>query len=811
VAKARLIQNSFNAGEISPAMYGRVEFPRYANGVETLENWFLQTQGGVTRRWGTKYVASAKVMSTAVRLIPFEFNSEVFCLIELGDLYIRIHRISPAAGVVDVSTTLTLYSASELFEVQYAQSADVIYLTHANHPVRKLSRLASDSSSWSLRDVTFAPGPSYEKEQYPATTLAPIQISGTGIRFHAYDNYFLAADVDKVIQFGDSKGIITAVIAGEDHVDVDIIDSWPAAYHVAGGTNNLSSAGTAVTVVGHGLTAANAGDAIILTSGPQSGQDRHVVSITDLDTFEISDAFGAPQVNRSWERALHMDAGAWKLVGSPSSQLTSDKISPVGAIATLTLATAGWRNVDAGKSWDVSDVGKYVKAMGGLLKITSWTSTTVVKAEILSPLSSAPAAPYVTLAGTWTLEEPAWSASAGYPAAVNFFEQRLWFAGTTTKVQTLWGSCTGDYENFAAGVNAGDSVEYTIATNDLSPIRWLTSARVLLIGASGREFRASGGAGAISPTNIDIRVETSYGSPKRRPVQIGHTTIFVQRAGRKVRELEYSFESDNYKGNDLTVIAPHISEGGISELSYAPEPYSTMYAIRGDGQILVLTYEKAQEVFGWGRWITDGAFESVAILPPVPGSDEYQIFVVVNRTIGGATKRYIEKFNSAMHADSGVYGTMAPGVTVTGLSHLNGETVTMKGDGALFPDAIVAAGQVTFPSAITTYDVGLPYVSTLVTHKPEIQTQAGGTVQGKPKRWNSLYVRVLDTIGLKINGTQVGTRDPADLLGSACAAESGDLRADVMGIDSDAKITIVQDLPFPATVLAIIGELSVGD
>jgi len=812
VAKARLIQNSFNAGEISPSMYGRVEFPRYANGVETLENWFLQTQGGVTRRWGTQYIAAAKVQATAVRLIPFEFSNEVFCLIELGDLYIRIHRISPSGAAVDVSTSLTLYSASELFEVQYAQSADVIYLTHANHPVRKLSRLASDSSSWSIRDVNFAPGPTYEKEAYPAVTLAPAAISGTSVKFRAGDNYWLAGDVDKSIQIGDSRAIIQTVVAGEIEVTAEITDAWPSSYivdMVAAG--DVNGAGVNITTDNnHGLTAANVGDAVIVTAGAQSGSVRVITAVTGLNTFDIDAAFGGDP-NATWNRGVHMDAGAWKLTGSPASSITSDKIGPVGGIATLTLATAGWRNVDATKGWDVSDVGKYVKAMGGLMKITGWTSTTVVTAEILSILSSAPSAPFVTLAGTWTLEELAWSAANGYPAAVNFFEQRLWFAGSATRGQTIWGSVSGDYENFTAGVNAGDSVEYTIATNDLSPIRWLSSARVLLIGASGREFRASGGAGAISPTNIDIRAETSYGSPKRRPVQIGHTTIFVQRAGRKVRELEYSFESDNYKGTDLTVIAPHISVGGISELSYAPEPYSTMYAIRGDGQILVLTYEKAQEVFGWGRWITDGSFESIAVLPPESGSDEYQIYVVVNRTIGGATKRYIEKFHSSMHTDSGVYGTMALGTVVTGLTHLEGETVTMKGDGALFPGAVVAGGQVTFPSAITTYDVGLPYVSTLVTHKPEITTQAGGTVQGKPKKWNSLYVRVLDTVGLEVNGTQLGTRDPADLLGTACAPETGDLRADVMGIDSDARITIVQNLPFPATVLAIIGELAVGD
>jgi hypothetical protein len=622
------------------------------------------------------------------------------------------------------------------------------------------------------------------------------------------------------LDVGDKCKITAGPAINEEKVITGIVNATQftieSAYSVDPGGNTwqlLFVAPQVKTSVAHGLLSANVGDGAIPTAGAASGQIRVATAFPATDRIRIDEAFGADPGGVAWNRGVHINAGAWKFIGSPASKLTSDKTGPVGGIATLTLATAAWRNIDATKGWDVSDVGRYVKAMGGYLKITAFASTTSVSAEILSTLSSAPTtAPYETLAGTWTLEEAAWSVVAGYPAAVNFFEQRLWFAGSATKGQTIWGSATGDYENFAAGTAADDSVEYTIATNDLSPIRWLSSARVLLIGASGREFRASGGTGAISPTNIDIRVETSFGSPKRRPVQVGHTTIFVQRAGRKVRELEYSFEADNYKGTDLTVIAPHISDGGIQELAYSPEPYSIVFAIRGGGTLLAMTYEKSQDVFGWGRWITDGSFESIAILPPMPGSDEYQIFVIVNRTIGGATKRYLEKFNSSMHTDCGAYGTLgAPGTVVTGLAHLNGKTVKMKGDGALFPDSVVAAGQVTFPSNITTYDVGLSYVSTLVTHKAEMQTQGGGTVQGKPKRWNSLYVRVLETIGLLVNGTQVGTRDPADLLGVAPEPESTDYRADVLGIDSDAKITISQDLPFPATVLAIIGELAVGD
>jgi hypothetical protein len=790
-------------------MIGRVDYPRFQNGVELLENWILHVQGGVTRRWGMKYIGEVKDSSKATRIIPLEFGGEEYVLLELGNLYARFWKNdSPIGGPLEVTT---VYTASELFEIQIAQSNDVIYMAHPNHPVKKLVRLASDSSSWEFKTVSFLPPPSFEKEVNPSITLTPVQaVSGAGINFYGSDDFFLAADKDKMIQIGDSRAIITAVDAAKYIVTADIIDAWAASYHVAGGTGNLSSSGTTVTVTGHGLTSANIGDVILLTSGAQADEFRRIDAVPTADTITIDSAFTVDQSSVDWERGVHMDSGAWKFIGSPAAKLTADKVGPIRGIITMTLDTAGWRDTDATKSWDFTDIGKYVKAMGGLIKVTEITSETVAKGQILSALTNAPSsAPFETLSGTWTLEEESWTASNGYPGAVCFYEQRLFFGGTTIHPQTIWGSVTDDYENFAAGALATASVEYTIATNDFNPIRWFASARVLLIGTSAREFRASGGNDPISPTNIDIRAETSYGSPKRRPVSIGHTTIFVQRAKRRLREMAYSFESDAYEAGDLTVISPHISEGGIEEVAYYPEPYAILYAIRGDGQLLSLTYEKEQEVFGWGRVVTDGSFESVAILPPVAGSDKYQAYFIVNRTINGATKRYIEKFDETLHTDCAKTGT-GPITTITGLTYLEGETVKMKGDDALYPDGVVSGGQVSFPESVDAYEVGLPYISTLVTHRPELETKKG-SVQGKPKRWNSLYVRCVDTIGLKINGDQIGTRDPSDLLGEAVDPEDGDFRADTLGIDGDAKITIMQDLPFPATVVLIVGELVVGD
>ena len=372
--------------------------------------------------------------------------------------------------------------------------------------------------------------------------------------------------------------------------------------------------------------------------------------------------------------------GEWGLLGSPGTKLTASAVAwpvKIRGTVTLTLTDNGWRT---------DDVGKSVKAMGGTIKITAYTSATIVTGQVLAIMTDAPSsAPYETLAGTWTLEESSWTSVNGYPATVSFYEQRLFFGGTTAQPQTIWGSATADYENFAIGALATDAVTYTIASNEVNLLRWMSPSRVLLIGALAREFRASGGSSAITPSNIDIRGETSYGSMKRTPVQIGHTTIFIHAAARKLREMSYNFESDSYRADDFTVLNPDISTGGFNQIAYAQEPYSILYAVRNDGQLCALTYEKSQEVMGWGRIVTSGLFEAVAVLPPFSGEAHQNVYVVVNR--GGT--RMIERFDPTLSFDSALNAS-------SGLTHLNGLTVGRKLAGMYVGTSVVAAGAVAY-------------------------------------------------------------------------------------------------------------------
>lgn len=256
-----------------------------------------------------------------------------------------------------------------------------------------------------------------------------------------------------------------------------------------------------------------------------------------------------------------------------------------------------------------------------------------------------------TGAGSVTWYEAAWSGYRGYPSCVCFFEERLIYAASKDEPQRIWGSAIGEYDTFNTTITPvvdDNSFTYTIASQQVNAIQWLCPAKVLAIGTLGGNFVASTGSSnePISPTNIQIKPETSYGSALLIPKRIGHYVYYVQRDLRTIRELSYDYTSDSFVSLDMTLLAEHITESGIKELDYQESPDNILWLVRNDGQIATLTRQIDQQIVGWSRQILGGAYlgadavvDSVATIPP---GEEDEVWVIVKRTIGGTTKRYVE-------------------------------------------------------------------------------------------------------------------------------------------------------------------------
>jgi len=849
---------NFTGGELSPRLDGRNDLTKYSSGCKRLENFIVYPHGAAARRSGSTFVAEVADSDNKTRLIPFEFSTTQTYMLEFSNLKIRFYKdngsilegdktitaitqaspgvitcsshgyetgdeilITAVVGMTELNdirflvvkidantfsltdkdsvainttaytayssagtmnrvyTVVTPYTTAQLFDIKFAQSADVMYITHPAHEVEKLSRTAH--TAWTLTDVDFTNGP-YLDQNITATTLNP----------------------------------------------------------------SAHTVGTGITVVASAITGINN------NTGFQS-----------------------------------------------------------------------------------TDVGRLIQFVDGHGKITAVADTLNFTMEIIVDMGSA------TASANWSLG--AFSDTTGHPSCVTFFEQRLVFAGTTDQPQTIFFSKSGDYENMDANIGGtvadDDAIIYTIASNQVNAIRFMTATRTLILGTAGGEFTVSGGGtdSAVTPTNILIKKQSNHGAANVDAIAVGNATLFLQRAKRKVRELAYNFDVDGYIAPDMTILAEHITESGLTQMSYQQEPNQIIWGVRDDGELVGLTYQREQQVTAWHRHIfggivnipiitvtdyanivtgtrivfqkSDGTLvtltattgtasaqefkietsndvtaanlnasintantasgtgitssvasnvltitevtptglaylviksfdttrltavsqtkaecESVAVIPT--DNSEYQTWVIVKRTINGITRRYVEYINTFDFTetdnttfnflDSSLSYSGAAATTISGLNHLEGQTVHILADGATHPTKIVSSGSITLDRASTDVKIGLGYNSILQTMRIDAGSQ-NGTSQAKTKRIYEITIRLYESIGVEVgenlnNMERIPFRTSADVMDQGLPPFTGDKAVEFRGnYDTDGFIFVRQTQPLPLTVLSLYPDLQTND
>lgn len=519
---------------------------------------------------------------------------------------------------------------------------------------------------------------------------------------------------------------------------------------------------------------------------------------------------------------------------------TSTTLTPA-ATTGLGVALTASANVFA-----ATDVGRVIRikhaSTWGYGYVASYISPTSVTIDIFSGFGA------TTATAFWRLG--VWSDTTGYPAAVTFFEDRLFFGGVPGSPQRIDGSCTGDYENFAPTATDGvvsnnNAVSATLNSNDVQVIRWMTDdEKGLFVGTTRAEWivRAATTGEALSPTNISAKPSTKHGSANVAGLRAGKATLYVQRAGRKLRELAYVYEVDGFRSPDMTVLAEHITKGataatsGIKEITYQQEPQSLVWAARNDGVLLGFTYERDQKVIGWHRHVLGGysdaghtaapLVESVASIPAADAVRD-EVWMIVKRYINGRTVRYVEYMTKIWEdgdaQEYGVYGdcaltydgaaTMAFG----GCQHLAGETVGVLADGATHPDVTVSAtGTITLSRSASVVQVGYPYNS----DGQMLRIEAGaadGTAQGKTQRTHRAAFRLLDSLGLQVGADfdsleRISFRTSGDTTGEAVPLFTGDKATSWEGdYTTQNEACWRWDQLLPGTILAIMPQLHTQD
>lgn len=419
-----------------------------------------------------------------------------------------------------------------------------------------------------------------------------------------------------------------------------------------------------------------------------------------------------------------------------------------------------------------------------------------------------------------------WSDYSGYPSTSCFFQDRLVLASSEVNPHVLWMSRTGDYYNFgvekAAGTVTDDSaIQLNLISREIFDINHLVPSQDLIVLTNGNEWVIKGSE-VITPNNSTPQVQTARGSNECEPQYIGNRTIYVQRRGSKVRDMGYTFESDNYAGDDLTQLADHLVSGyTLVDSAFMQDPYSIVYFVRNDGKIICLTYIREQKVFAWSVLETNGSFESVA---NVPEGDIDAGYVVVRRMINGEERRYIEllsrELNSADVQDYCMsdcakrFEFSDPSSLLSGMEHLAGETVQILADGRRISDAQVGIdGTIQLPVKAQKVTVGLGYVMRLQTPNVEIQ-QRDGTLQGRKADVTEVVLMLQNSLGLRIGSTfdamdDVGFDEFAEV--GSMKLYSGEKNVTVPNIyKTSTKVCLEHNMPFPFALNAAVRVVSVG-
>jgi hypothetical protein len=466
-----------------------------------------------------------------------------------------------------------------------------------------------------------------------------------------------------------------------------------------------------------------------------------------------------------------------------------------------------------------------------------WGTITAVSSGTSATMTVTNRLPEDCVSGSSTRwAKAAFSATEGWPTDVAFFKSRLVYS----KGRSLYMSQVGLYNNFliydGPDLTSATAVILGLTEDRLDNVRWMVQSRALLLGTSVSELaiQEQTAQKVFAADNVQNIPQTQYGSGRMRPLRVGEAVLFVQRSGKRLREMKYDYSIDRYKAEDLNILADHIAEAGIIGMDFALEPDNQLWCVLKNGKIAALTYNRERGVVGWtpvvlggtsdaGAW---GAVESVAVIPK-PDATRDDVWLSVRRTINGNTVRYIEVVEDYLlceggvedsyYVDCGLTYSGAPATTIFGLGHLEGQTVQILVDGSTHADRVVSSGSVTLDRSGSTVHVGLKYTSILQTMRPDMGA-VNGSGQTRRRSISQCVFRLLNTVGGKFGPTEnnlnpIPSLKPSAPLGTPAQLFNGDTDQVLFpaNMNTDGYVFFVQDQPLPATVVAIVPRIQVNE
>lgn len=869
---------SFAAGEWAPTLTSRVDQAKYRQACLRLRNMLCLKTGPATRRPGTQYIAPTKLVTTATRcarLKPFIFSADTSFMLEWGQNYVRffsngaqVEVTSAPAWVsgttsyfrndyvtysgqfyrciadISLSTTppdadpthwvqqsilelWTPYTAdltaaggdkreTEVFQLQFAQINDVMYVVHKNHPRWILTRISDES--WTMKEVVELVPPLLDQNATGlkisssattgATTLDCSAPVWTGTTAYERGQVILAPSGPIVFYKATASFISNAsfaddLLAGYWEVFTVFQDGHEGSYW------ELANLRPSAFVEYMGVAA----------TGFASGES---ATITVYGDWEVR-TYGVWSANVEVQGSA--DGGVtWQKLRTIAGR--NDRNADIsGKATTAMLMKIVVNNVAVPTTPGATDPRIVLEAVDGFLfgivKITAVVNAYEATAQVITQLPVANSwvsgnnyyvgdrvgfdgVNYICTnditpstvdpetdttnwdADGWPTEfwsEGAWSEVRGYPRAIAVFQQRVFCGFTDHEPLRVWGTKLNDLENWDLGDQslADDGLAFDIDATGDGFGHWLAAQDALFAGFQSAEWVIGPNdvTGAITPTSITARRQSRFGSsPNVGAEVVGDALVFVDRQGFSVRQMLFSIATSKYMSADLTVLAENILNQGAVQIAYERQAQKNgfLWLTTVEGELVGMTYELEQEIFGWHRHTSDGdSFESVAVLPGKDGNDD-EVWLVVSRLITGVPVRYVERINPynwqrageknrAYYVDCGVTVENPVSNTFTGLAHLNGRTVFLCVDGVNYGTQAVTGDSVTFdnytPAGESYAHIGIPYTSEVEPMRLDSDERAGVT-RGLMKKISRVVFDLYQTLDCRYREPSTGGQGVID-------------------------------------------------
>lgn len=606
------------------------------------------------------------------------------------------------AGVMELPTPWALASIQAPSKIRVTQSADIVYVAAPGVAQYQINRYSP--TSWSVVSYRSVKGPMAATARDPSVSLTPAGLSGN-ITITSNKPFFKQSDV----------GTLFRLFTNGQNVNQSL--SFNSTY-----TDTIRVAGVSY------VSGIDSGGNIVNTAVP----DRTF-------NFQIAGTWtGTLNLSRSFEGPTSGFTVFQSYSSNTSASITDDLQNEI------IWYRFGFDPGDYGSGTAVISLDYPGGGGAGVVHITGFNSSTSVSAEVLVPLYNLGA--YTD----WRQSE--WSSSQGYPTSVALYGGRLWWAGA----DKWWGSISDDYTNFDYDAT-GDAapIDESIGQGPIANINWLLALDHLLAGADTSIITALSDAidTPLTPTNFNLRQSVTNGSFAIQAGRIDQMAVYVDQSGRRLYELIYDIRIYNYRSTDLTNLNPDIGIPGFVDLVVQRQPDTRVHLPRTDGVIASLIHDVDDDVRAFWKIQTQGSFESLAVLP---GVLEDQVYAIVNRTIGGVTKRYLEKFARIDECQGGsinknvdchlTYNGAATNL-LSGFGHIIGQTVCIWGNGVDLGTAVVdASGDVAIPGGVqvTQAAIGLGYSAEWISTKLAYGAQMGTAIN---------QVKRIDHVGLVMSNT----------------------------------------------------------